>query len=74
MALHCDDPLALIVEGLHDAWTDVMLEDCCAVTRMDVLPDSLGFWILVAVTVIEPAVAGAVKTPLEFTAPLLADH
>jgi hypothetical protein len=30
--------------------------------------------VLVAVTVTEPALAGAVKTPLELTIPPLADH
>jgi hypothetical protein len=41
---------------------------------MDVLPDLLGFWVLVAVTVTGPVLTGAVKTPLELTVPLLADH
>jgi hypothetical protein len=73
VAAHCEFAFRLTVDGLHATWTDVMPEDDCC-TVMDVLPDLLGFWVLVAVTVTGPVLAGAVKTPLELTVPLLADH
>jgi hypothetical protein len=41
---------------------------------MVAVPDLVVSCVLVAVTVTLPAEAGAVKTPLVFTAPLLADH
>ncbi len=74
VAAHCEVALTLTADGLHATWTEVTVEDdpCCTVT--EVLPDLLGSWVLVAVTVAGPAVAGAVKTPLELTVPLLADH
>jgi hypothetical protein len=73
VAAHCEVALRLTADGLHVTWTAVTVEEpCCTVT--EVLPDLLGSWVLVAVTVAGPAVAGAVKTPLELTVPLLADH
>ena len=41
---------------------------------MVAVPNLVASCVLVAVTVTLPAEAGAVKTPLVFTAPLLADH
>jgi hypothetical protein len=41
---------------------------------MVAVPDLVASCVLVAVTVTLPAEAGAVKTPLVFTVPLLADH
>lgn len=72
VAAHCEVAFRLTVDGLHATCTDVTPEDDCTLT--DVLPDLLGSWVLVAVTVTGPVVTGAVKTPLELTVPLLADH
>jgi hypothetical protein len=72
-AAHCEVAWMLTADGSHVTWTDVMLEDA-GCTVMDVLPDLLGSWVLVAVTFAEPALSGAVKMPLEVMAPLLADH
>jgi hypothetical protein len=44
----------------------------CAVTAA--VPDFVVSWVLVAVTVTVPAVAGAVKSPLALMVPPLADH
>jgi len=41
---------------------------------MVAVPDFVASCVLVAVTVTLPAEAGAVKTPLAFSVPLLADH
>lgn len=41
---------------------------------MDDLPDLVVSWVLVAVMVTVPEDEGAVKRPLEFMVPLLADH
>ena len=41
---------------------------------MDVLLDLLASCVLVAVTVTDPAVPGAVNTPLEVMEPLVAAH
>ena len=72
VALHCEVPLTLIVDGVHSAWTAVTLETPWTVT--DVLPDLLGSCTLVATTATEDALAGAVKAPLELIVPLLADQ
>ena len=64
-----------MVDGLQTASTDVMVggwEGSFTVT--DVLPDFVESCMLVAVTVTEPALAGAVKAPLELMVPPLADH
>jgi hypothetical protein len=47
-------------------------EGGCTVT--DAVPDFVGSWVLVAVTVMLAAEDGAVKTPLAFTVPPLADQ
>jgi hypothetical protein len=44
----------------------------CTVTAA--VPDFVVSWVLVAVTVTVPAVAGAVKSPLALMVPPLADH
>jgi len=76
VASHCEVALVLTVDGLQVTWTEVMVEDGggddCTVT--DAVPDFVGSCMLVAVTVTAPAEAGAVKTPLAFTVPLLVDH
>ena len=43
-------------------------------TRIVACPKIAVFWVLVAVTVTLPAVAGAVNRPLGLTVPALADH
>jgi hypothetical protein len=43
-------------------------------TLTNAVPDLLGSWVLVAVTVMLAAEDGAVKTPLAFIAPALADQ
>ena len=37
-------------------------------------PDTVGFWVLVAVRVAVAAERGAVKSPVELIVPTLADH
>ena len=65
--------MRLTVDGLQATWTEVMAEES-GWTVTDAVPDLVGSWVLVAVTVTGPTEAGAVKTPLELTVPLLADH
>jgi hypothetical protein len=65
--------LVITVDGLHAIWTEVMVEEG-ADTAMGAVPDLVGSCVLVAVTVAVPAEAGAVKTPLALTTPLLADQ
>jgi hypothetical protein len=65
--------LVLTVDGSQATWTEVMVEaDDCTVTEAE--PDFVESCVLVAVTVAVPAEAGAVKTPLVFTVPPLADQ
>jgi hypothetical protein len=71
VAAHCEVAFRLTLDGLHATCTEVTPDDC---TLTIVLPDLLGSWVLVAVTVTGPVVTGAVKTPLELTVPLLADQ
>jgi hypothetical protein len=46
----------------------------CNCTVTAAVPDFVVSWVLVAVTVTVPAVAGAVKSPLALMVPPLADH
>jgi hypothetical protein len=50
----------------------MVVEACCTLT--DAVPDLVGSWVLVAVTVTLAAEDGAVKTPLAFTVPPVADQ
>jgi len=73
VAVHCDVPLGLTVEGVQLTETDVMVGGtACTVTV--VVPNLVASWLLVAVTVTGPAAAGAVKRPLLVIDPELADH
>jgi hypothetical protein len=73
VAVHCEVALTITVDGLHATCTEVMVEgDDCTVRAA--VPDLVGSWVLVAVTVAVPAEDGAVKTPLALMTPLLADH
>jgi hypothetical protein len=65
--------LVLTVEGLQVTCTEVMVEEGDW-TVTDAVPDFVGSCVLVAVTVMAPGEADAVRTPLAFTVPLLADH
>jgi hypothetical protein len=58
--------------GLQETETEVMVGG--GVTLTVVLPVLLVSWTDVAVTVTEPAVAGAVSNPEELIVPALADH
>lgn len=73
VALHCEVAFTPIVDGLHITATEVIVEalDCTVTVAV---PDLVVSWMLVAVTVTLPAVAGAVKTPLALIVPALADH
>ena len=74
-ALHCEVAPTFTVDGLQVTWTDVMADgDVPEVTVIDALPDFVGSSVLVAVMTTEPALAGAVKLPLELMLPPLADH
>jgi hypothetical protein len=73
VALHCEVALTPTVAGLQATETDVIDdEDACTVTVA--VPDLVVSCMLVAVTVTLPAEVGAVKTPLEFTVPAVADQ
>jgi hypothetical protein len=73
VALHCEVALVLTVDGVHAAWTEVMVEEgACTVTVA--VPDLVGSCVLVAVMVDVPAEPGAVNTPLVFTVPPFADQ
>jgi hypothetical protein len=63
----------LTEEGSHATWTEVIVEGD-AWTVAVALPDFVVSCTLVAVTVIVPAVAGAVKSPLELMEPPVADQ
>lgn len=73
VAVHCEVVPATMVDGLHAACTEVMM-DAGAFTVTKTEPDLVGSCILVAVTVTAAAVAGDVKSPLELTLPALADQ
>jgi hypothetical protein len=64
----------MMVDGLHVTETDVTDEAGAAWTVTAVFPETVGFWVLVALTVAVAAEAGAVKRPVELTVPTLADQ
>jgi hypothetical protein len=73
VALHCEVALVFTVDGLHAAWTEVMVEGGVC-TVMAAVPDLVGSCVLVAVMVTVPADAGAMKAPLALMVPPLADQ
>ena len=75
VAVHCAEAPALTVDLLQLTETEVM-EDGVPVVETGTMaePLTLGFSVLVAVTVTFPAVAGAVKMPVWATEPALADQ
>lgn len=54
--------------------TTCVLCDACSCTVTVAVPDVVVSCVLVAVTVMLPVVAGAVKSPLELMVPALADQ
>jgi hypothetical protein len=64
----------ITVAGLQVTATEVTLADEADCTETDAVPESVAFCVLSAITVTLPAVAGAVKRPLELMVPELADH
>ena len=75
MDVHWEVAFGAIAEGAQATDTDVIVGgvvvDC---TATDAVPDFVVSCVLVAVTVMLPAVAGAVRSPLELMVPLLVDH
>lgn len=76
MAEHCEVAPGASVAGVQETATDEMAEDGfdCIATDTDAAEDMAGFWTLVAVTVMFPPAAGAVKRPFAVIVPALADH
>ena len=73
--MHFEVAPVFTVDGLHAAWTEVMVEGGGIVcTVMAEVPDLVGSSVLVAVMVTVPADAGAVKVPLVLMVPPLADQ
>jgi hypothetical protein len=71
VALHCDVAFALTVAGVQLTATEVMTGGTgCTVTIA--VPDLPVSSVLVAVTVTDPAAAGAVSAPLDVIVPALA--
>jgi hypothetical protein len=70
--VHCEVCPVSTEVGLQETETEVMVGG--GVTLTVVLPVLLVSWTDVAVTVTEPAVAGAVSNPEELIVPALADH
>ena len=70
--MHCEVCPVSTEVGLQETETEVMVGG--GVTLTVVLPVLLVSWTDVAVTVTEPAVAGAVSNPEELIVPALADH
>ena len=63
------------MEGVQVTATEVIVGGVDWLLTVTVaLPDLVPSSVLVAVTVTEPAELGAVKSPLAFTVPALADH
>ena len=54
--------------------TEVTDEAGAACTVIIAAPDTVGFCTLIAVTMTDPAAAGAVKRPVGLIVPTLADH
>jgi hypothetical protein len=73
VALQCEVAFVFTVDGAHATCTEVTVEGGVC-TVMAAVPDLVGSCVLVAVMVTIPAAAGAVKAPLVFTVPPLADH
>ena len=73
VAVHCEFVVATMVDGLHAACTEVIV-DAGAFTVTETVPALFESCVLVAVTVTAAAVAGDVKSPLELTVPALADQ
>jgi hypothetical protein len=71
--LHCEVALVSTIEGLQVTWTEVIVE-VATCTLTDAVPDFVASCLLVAVTVTVPAEAGAVKSPLAFIVPSLAEN
>lgn len=61
-----------MVEGAQTTATEVMVGAACTVT--EAVPDLVVSCALVAVTVTDPAEAGAVKSPAESMVPAAADQ
>ncbi len=75
VALHCEDALGAIVEGLHATDTEEIVGGLGAIATTTVAdPDLLVSSVLVAVTVTVPAELGEVRSPLALIDPLLAVH
>ncbi len=71
--MHCEAAPTSTVDGLQVTATEVMVGEVNC-TATEAVPDLVVSCVLVAVTVIRPAVAGAVKSPLVLIVPPLADH
>jgi hypothetical protein len=75
VALHCDVASVAREEGSQVTATEVIEiiggVDCTVTVAV---PDFVASCVLVAVTVMVPAEAGAVKSPLESMVPVLADQ
>ncbi len=75
VAPHCEVAFSPMVEGVHVAATEVIVGGgggSCTVT--EAFPDFVVSCTLVAVMVTAPAVAGAVKSPVELMEPAATDH
>ena len=73
--MHCEVAFVTMFVGLQVTCTELIVGELdCAVIVTDAVLDFAMSWVLVAVTVAVAAEEGAVKIPLELTAPPVAAH
>jgi hypothetical protein len=75
VAMHCEFAFVAIVDGLHDAPMEAIVDEPVPIATITVaVPVFVVSCVLVAVTVTVAAAPGAVKSPLALIDPLLAAH